>query len=89
MSISRDLDEIAQKHKPLLQNLLNCMSFSVDVGVALEQFEEKEKVGELEQIMKSYVELENQLKHHITALELLRDEFNHSRHQVKIFIFLF
>jgi len=68
----KDVENMITRHRNTLQEILVTMGVTIDVGEALEH-DSDSKVQEMEETIRSLIEMEQKLKDHISALETLRD----------------
>lgn len=59
------------RHRTFLQELVTAQGYTITSGVALERQKDAGAVCKLEECMKSYAELEQQVKNHSLALDKL------------------
>ena len=71
MSLTRDIEQMKNRHRSFLQEIVTAQGYTITSGVALEKQKDAAAVRKLEDCMKSYVQLEQQIKIHSQALDKL------------------
>src|SRR5690606_37876545 len=66
----REIEQMKARHRTFLQELVTAQGYTITSGVALER-QKDPAVRKLEDCMKSYAELEQQIKNHSQALDRL------------------
>lgn len=74
MNAEREIDTMIQKHRQILQEILTSMGYAIDAGETMEKAKNTEKLKEVDETMKDYLELESKLKGHIQALQDLKSK---------------
>jgi len=72
-----DIENQIGKHKNHNQALTLSMTMAIEVAVALEELGQAEEVKKLEEAIKEYVLMEEEVTAHITALSVVKDTLSH------------
>eukprot|EP00026_Physarum_polycephalum_P007983 Phypoly_transcript_08056.p1 GENE.Phypoly_transcript_08056~~Phypoly_transcript_08056.p1 ORF type:complete len:232 (-),score=56.16 Phypoly_transcript_08056:190-885(-) len=72
----KELDNMVDKYRVILQEINNGMGFSIDIAQAIEEQGDEKRLQELEETMKEYIELEETIKLHKAALAAVKRHIN-------------
>lgn len=77
-TVVKEIDSIIAKHRQVSGELSVGMSTTIELGILLETQNEKDATQEMEEIMKSYVEMEQLIANHVSALENLKGSLSNT-----------
>jgi len=75
---------VGSKNRPLMQELTISMANAMDLAVALEENGDHDRVAKLEESMRTYINLEQQVKDHAKVIEAVKDVLKRSEQAVDV-----